>query len=316
VLEIPVTLVNGNNTLTVNGTNRCGSESVVISITYQQCQAPVITLQNPNVNSLTVTKAYYSLKFKTQYQSNLSLSVNNKIISSYTYNASAGIVDYGFNLSPGANIITLTSSNNCGVDIETVNLFYDNCISPTVTINSLTETVTNASYVFSANCTQVGNAQGIQLKQNGNTIPFTFLNGSITAITTLNPGINAFEIIVTNACGTQTKSLSVNYNNCIAPQISLMQPVASGITVNQSTYVIQSGLSNVNNSSEITLKVNGAVKPFQFNNGLLTASVALSPGLNNFSISVANNCGKDVENLTSPSNNAWFLRSFQPILYN
>ncbi|NBV90701.1 MAG: hypothetical protein EBR91_00840 [Flavobacteriia bacterium] len=296
VLEIPVTLVNGNNTLTVNGTNRCGSESVVVSITYQQCQAPVITLQNPNVNSLTVTKAYYSLKFKTQYQSNLSLSVNNKIISSYTYNASTGIVDYGFNLSPGANIITLTSSNNCGVDIETVNLFYDNCISPTVTINSLTETVTNASYVFSANCTQVGNAQGIQLKQNGNTIPFTFLNGSITAITTLNPGINAFEIIVTNACGTQTKTLSVNYNNCIAPQISLMQPVASGITVNQSTYAIQSSLSNVNNSSEITLKVNGAVKPFQFNNGLLTASVALSPGLNNFSISVANNCGKDVEN--------------------
>ncbi|NBO62168.1 MAG: hypothetical protein EBU82_14645, partial [Flavobacteriia bacterium] len=75
VLTAPVTLVNGNNTLTVNGTNRCGSESLVITLNYQQCQAPVITLQNPASVNVSVSKAPYTVKFKTQNQSSISLMV-------------------------------------------------------------------------------------------------------------------------------------------------------------------------------------------------------------------------------------------------
>jgi hypothetical protein len=87
VLTAPVTLVNGNNTLTVNGTNRCGSESLVITLNYQQCQAPVITLQNPASVNVSVSKAPYTVKFKTQNQSSISLMVNNLQVKNYTYNS-------------------------------------------------------------------------------------------------------------------------------------------------------------------------------------------------------------------------------------
>ncbi|MFM7388492.1 MAG: hypothetical protein ACKO5L_10060, partial [Bacteroidota bacterium] len=246
VLTAPVTLVNGNNTLTVNGTNRCGSESLVITLNYQQCQAPVITLQNPASVNVTVSKAPYTVKFKTQNQSSISLMVNNLPVKNYTYNAATGIIEYAFSLIPGINIVTLTSSNTCGVDIETVNITYLNCLSPSATINSSGGTVSNAGYVFSASTNGINSIQEIKVTQNGTAIPFTFTTGTVQAITALVPGINTFVISVTNPCGTQSQTQTVTYNNCLTPSVGLLQPVASGITVNQSAYQLQFTALNVN----------------------------------------------------------------------
>ncbi|NDB34219.1 MAG: hypothetical protein EB023_02495, partial [Flavobacteriia bacterium] len=135
-LTIPVTLVAGMNTITVNGTNRCGSESVVITLNYLQCQTPVITLQNPSTTSVAVSKAAYTVKFKTQNQTSTSLMVNNLLVRNYTYNAATGLLEYTFNLTPGSNIVTLTSSNSCGVDIETINITYNNCTTPSTSVTS------------------------------------------------------------------------------------------------------------------------------------------------------------------------------------
>ncbi|NBO61991.1 MAG: hypothetical protein EBU82_13700, partial [Flavobacteriia bacterium] len=297
VLSAPVTLVNGNNTLTVNGTNRCGSESLVITLNYQQCQAPVITLQNPASVNVTVSKAPYTVKFKTQNQSSISLMVNNLPVKNYTYNAATGIVEYSFSLVPGLNIVTLTSSNTCGVDIETVNITYLNCLTPSATINSAGGTVSNAGYVFSAITNGINSVQEIKVTQNGNAIPFAFTSGTVQAITALVPGINTFVITVINPCGTQSQTQTVTYNNCKIPSVGLLQPVASGITVNQSAYQLQFTTLNVNNAAEIALKVNGNVTPFQWTNGTISANVILNAGINNVVVSVLNSCGSDSKSL-------------------
>lgn len=298
LLEFSVNLNPGNNTITVNGTNRCGSESIVLSINYQQCQAPVISLLNPSIPNNTLTNPNYRFKFKVQSQSTISLLVNNQSVTNFTFNATTGIGEYPMVLLPGNNSITLTATNSCGVDIETLSLFYDNCISPTVQIGSLGGITNNATYTFSANCTNLTNSQGVQLTLNGITIPFTFINGQITSITNLNPGANIFSIKVTNACGTQTKTLNINYDNCIAPQVNLIQPVASGITVNQTNYTVQCNVSQITNPTGITFKLNGIAKPFQLSNGVLTASVNLVSGINNFIITAINSCGSDSESFT------------------
>jgi len=297
VLTVPVTLVNGNNTLTVNGTNRCGSESLVISLNYQQCQAPVITLQNPASVNVSVSKAPYTVKFKTQNQSSISLLVNNLPVKNYTYNATTGMLEYSFLLTPGLNIVTLTSSSACGVDMETVNITYLTCTSPNASLTSSGGTVSASGYVFSATTNGINSIQEIKVTQNGNAIPFTFSSGIVQAISLLNPGTNTFTVTLTNLCGTQSQTQTVTYNNCLTPSVGLLQPIASGITVNQNAYELQFTTANVNNASEITLKVNGKATPFQWLNGIVSASVVLNADINNVVVSVKNACGSDSKSL-------------------
>jgi hypothetical protein len=297
IIEIPVTLKPGNNTITINGTNLCGSESLIIAMNYQECQAPVLTLQTPNSANSTVSKAPFTLKVKTQHQKAINLIVNNNIITNYTLNAASGILEYSFTLNPGLNIVSITSSNGCGVDIESLNITYNPCNVPTVAITSIGGTTANQGFLFSANATNITNSQEIKVTQNGSAIPFTFANGSIQSIATLAAGANVFNVTVSNGCGTQTQTQNIIFNNCITPNISLIQPVASGITVNEAVYQVQCALTGVNNASEITFKVNGTAKPFQFINNLVTASLSLNAGLNTVSISVKNSCGNDSESL-------------------
>ena len=295
VIEIPVTLKPGNNTITINGTNPCGSESVVIAMNYQECQAPVLTLQTPNTANVIVTKAAYTLKVKTQHQTAINLMVNNSIITNYTLNATSGILEYSFTLNPGLNIVSITSSNGCGVDIESLNITYQACNAPTVSISSTGGTTANQGFLFTANTANIANSQEIKVTQNGTAIPFTFTNGNIQAIATLAAGPNVFNVTVLNGCGTQSQTQNVVFNNCVTPTISLVQPIASGITVNEAGYQVQCALSGVNNASEITFKVNGTAKPFQFINNMLTASLTLNLGINTISVSVKNTCGNDSE---------------------
>jgi len=295
VIEIPVTLKPGNNTITINGTNPCGSESVVIAMNYQACQAPVLTLQTPNTANVIVTKAAYTLKVKTQHQTSINLMVNNSIVTNYSLNAASGILEYSFTLNPGLNIVSITSSNGCGVDIESLNITYQACNAPTVSISSIGGTTANQGFLFSANTANIANSQEIKVTQNGTAIPFTFINGNIQAIATLAAGPNVFNVTVINGCGTQTQTQNVVFNNCVTPTISLVQPTSSGITVNEAGYQVQCALSGVNNASEITFKVNGLAKPFQFINNMLTASLTLNLGINTISVSVKNACGNDNE---------------------
>lgn len=295
VIEIPVTLKPGNNIITINGTNPCGSESTVIAMNYQECQAPVLTLQTPNMANVVVTKSAYTLKVKTQHQTAINLMVNNSIVTNYTLNTATGVLEYTFTLNPGLNIVNITSSNGCGVDIESLNITYQVCNAPTVSISSTGGTTSNQGFLFSANTANISNAQEIKVTQNGTSIPFTFVNGSIQAIAQLTAGTNVFNVTVLNGCGTQSQTQNVVFNNCVTPTISLVQPTASGITVNEASYQVQCALTGVNNASEITFKVNGVAKPFQFVNNLLTSSVALNLGINTISVAVKTLCGTDNE---------------------
>ena len=296
-LEIPVNLVAGNNTITINGTNPCGSESLVISMNYQNCQVPVVTLQTPNTTNTTVSKAAYTLKFKIQNQTALSLMVNNTPVSAYTLNAASGILEYPMTLVPGLNIITVSANNACGVDIETININYISCNSPTVSITSSGGTLINAGYLFTANAVNVSNAAEVKLTQNGTILPFTLSAGIIQAATVLAPGLNTFAVSVTNPCGSQTQTQSVTYNNCVAPNILLIQPAASGITVNEPNYQFQCQVPLNTIASELTFKVNGQAKPFAILNGQMSAIVTLNPGVNTLFVSIKNTCGSDNETL-------------------
>ena len=296
-LIFPTTLANGINTFVITASSSCGNVSETFTINYQNCAAPVVTLNNPTNNS-TVNAA--SLVFKSKIDNiaakqNVSLKLNGIDINNFTYSTTTKLVQSTLQLQPGMNVISIGAINNCGSDIETIYVNYDNCIAPNVLIANTNTTVTNAAFVLNATIQNMLDAQGLSLTQNGNPVNFNYFNSQLTSALTLVPGNNTFVLTATKSCGTSTKTLVINYNNCIAPSVFILNPTASGSVVNASTLAFKASVTNITNAQQIVLKQNNQVIPFNYNNGLIEANATLSNGVNNFQITVTNACGTDTK---------------------
>jgi hypothetical protein len=296
-LVFPTTLANGINTFVITANSSCGNASETFTINYQNCAAPLVTLNNPTNNS-TVNVA--SLVFKSRIDNiaakqNVSLKLNGIDINNFTFNTVTKLVQSTLQLQPGMNVISIGAINNCGSDIETIYVNYDNCVAPNVLIANTNLAVTNPAFVLNATIQNMVDAQGLLLTQNGNPVNFNYFNSQLTSALTLVPGNNTFVLTATKSCGTSTKSVVINYNNCIAPSVFILNPTASGSVVNASTLAFKASVTNITNAQQIVLKQNNQVIPFNYNNGFIEANATLSNGVNNFQVTVTNACGTDTK---------------------
>jgi hypothetical protein len=298
VLEVPIQLTIGLNTVTINGTNVCGSDAASFAITYQNCVSPLITLINPSTTISTNTTSAYRLRMKVlnSERNTMQLLLNNQQITNFTFNPTTKILEASITLLAGNNTIIVNASNPCGTAIETIYINNENCKTPTVSINGNNNTtVINPSYTLSAQLQNISSPQGISVSQNGNLINFDYSNGQVTCFTSLQPGINTFVVTGINGCGRDSKTFTVTYNNCIVPQVTLIHPLATGITVGNANYNFQAGVSNVSQSQNITLMLNGVATPFNLLNGVINADFVLREGRNQIQVNVTNPCGSDNE---------------------
>jgi len=307
--QMPTTLSPGINTFNIEVSNGCGNDVEITSIYYQNCNAPTITIQSPSQNQ-SYTASNIALRFKS-IVSNVVAKQNIKVIvngieqSNFTYNAITGAVELGLTPINGSNSITVTASNNCGSDVETIQFNYINCtgITPNVSILSTGGTINSAIYTLLASTMNLGSivpsGQTITVTQNGSPIAFNQISGQINAVTTLIPGVNTFVVTATTtSCGTDSKTITVNYNNCIAPQITLIQPTTTGGTTNVGTLLFKATATNIAQSQNIQLVKNGQQIPFTFSNGLIESTISLTNGINTITLSVNNVCGNDAETFT------------------
>ncbi|MCE2683080.1 MAG: hypothetical protein LW704_09015, partial [Cryomorphaceae bacterium] len=159
----------------------------------------------------------------------------------------------------------------------------------------------------------ITNTQGVSITVNNQSISnFTLntANGQIQSGITLNPGLNVIAVTVVNGCGTDIKTINVNYKACTPPSIQITNPVMNGSTVNTPVFAITGSFQNITSAQNVTLQQNGrAISGLSFNaqTGLFTANVNLNNGANSFTISVVNECGTASEtiliNYTAPVNN-------------
>ena len=307
--QIPVTLTTGMNSFNVEVLNGCGNDVEITSIYYQNCNAPIIAIQSPSQNQ-SYTASTIALRFKS-IVSNVVAKQNIKVIvngieqSNFTYNATTGVVELGLTPINGSNSITVTATNNCGSDVETIQFNYINCagITPNVSILSTGGTTNSAIYTLLASTMNLGSVlpsgQTITVTQNGSPLAFNQISGQINAVTTLMPGVNTFVVTATTtSCGNDSKTITVNYNNCIAPQITLIQPTTTGGTSNIGTLQFKANATNIAQSQNIQLVKNGQQIPFTFSNGLIESTIALTNGINTITLSVNNACGNDAETFT------------------
>lgn len=308
-IQVPTTLTPGINTFNVEVSNGCGTDVELTTINYQNCLAPTIVIQSPSQNQ-SVTASANAIRLKSTI-SNVAAKQNIKVIvngieqSNFTYNVTTGALELGLTPVNGTNSITITATNNCGSDVETIQFNYINCtgITPNVSILSAGGTTNSAIYALLASTMNTGSVspsgQTITVTQNGSPIAFNQIAGQINAVTTLIPGVNTFVVTATTAsCGTDSKTITVNYNNCIAPQITLIQPTTTGGTTNNGTLSFKACATNILQSQSIQLVKNGQQIPFTFTNGFIESTITLTNGINTITLSVSNACGNDAETFT------------------
>ncbi|MEY4604887.1 MAG: hypothetical protein RIT43_2179 [Bacteroidota bacterium] len=306
--ESTVILNQGSNSFELSATNACGNASVSTSISYTNCQLPILTQITPAENEVNVSSSSYSFVLSAQNvtSSGLTIGINNRSWSNFSYNQTTGQLSGTAPLQPGQNVFVITATNACGTVSETFTVNYQQCLTPNITMvvpSGTTPTVTLASYTFSATLQHVSNAQNVKVKMNGQLLSGVSYNtstGALTGTVTLAPGTNTFEISGANDCGSDLESFTVNYQNCIPPVIAIINPAASGTTVNTANFTLSATVTNATAQGMTLVHNNRSVTNFGFNptTGSLQASVTLLPGLNTFVLTSSNNCGSDTETIT------------------
>jgi hypothetical protein len=156
-----------------------------ITVNYQNCIAPVITVTNPVTNGTTVLNENFNYSATILNSNNgqgITLTLNNAPITNFSFNNATGVIQSAVLLTQGLNTFVVTSVNNCGTDVETSTIIYQKCIAPMITVVAPTSngtTVTSASFSLNATIVNSNNGQGITLKQNNVTVTnFSFNNAT------------------------------------------------------------------------------------------------------------------------------------------
>lgn len=291
-------LQEGVNNISVRAANNCGQDVENTTINYVTCLDPVISVTAPAYNNLTVDQPQYAVQANIRNNATtVTMSVNGAETTNFFYNASNGSFQSNVPLREGANSIQITAVNECGTDTELFTINYADCDAPEVTMGVPNNTTVNvASFMFSAQIDNVENQSNIVVRVNGTNAPFTYnaTSGVLTGNTTLRSGSNTIQITATNDCGTDTETVTVNYEEpCVDPIVTMISPI--GTTQTQNTTVqVKANVQNVTSSSMITLKVNGVVVAggtYSASTGLFQKTVNLQEGANTIQITATNDCG-------------------------
>jgi hypothetical protein len=309
-LELSTQLLSGINTITITAANDCGSDIQTFTYNFNDCQAPIISLQgNLNIasanNPIVVSSPIFTVSATLQYmpsQNGLSVTNNGAPVAfdftNGNFNSINGSLNATINLQPGLNQIVINAVRSCGQAAQTIFVRYDNCIAPAITLMQPTASGTNTSnqtLALVANVSQVATSQSIQVTWNGTSVPFSWTNNQVTSTINLQQGNNMIEIQATNACGNDTENLVINLVQCQAPQISVNAPIPNGTNTSNSSLNYTAILTNTL-ANQIQLTVNGQAQNYSFNNNQVSAAITLQPGDNLIQLIATNACGRAIEN--------------------
>ena len=309
VFRSNILLNEGQNTIRITAISGCGTDTGTSVVTYTNCPDPIVNFMNGNNGFVSVSQANFDLNayiYNVSNQNNISVRVNGSN-RNFSFNASTNLLSASLVLNPGQNKIVITATTSCGTDTETLTVDYTPCLNPTIQLvqpSGQSSTTTNGTQVIQATMFNVANVSQIQLFVNGNLQQ----GGSYNPVTklfeanvALNSGFNTIQITVLNDCGSDTETISVNYNPCSAPDVQMILPAASGGLTSSPSQLVQAMVFNVSNTSEIQTYVNGALQnggTYNNANGLYQNNVALTLGVNTIQVVATNGCGSDVQTVT------------------
>ena len=263
-----INLRQGSNTIVLEGVNNCGRDSENIRVTYN-CPAPTISISNPangsNVSNqnITVSGSVTNVTASSQVR----LTVNGVLTP---VNISGGRFSTSVSLRGGQNTITATATTNCGTDTKTVVVNYSQpCPKPFVSITSPANgsSVSNSSITLTGTATNINSQSDMSVKLNGVNQSFSWNSSNKVYVASLNlrQGANTIVVNATTNCGTDSKSITVNYNKaCPVPTVNIISP-SNGSNVSVSSTVLSGTAFNINSKSDMNVKLNGVNQSFSWN---------------------------------------------------
>lgn len=314
--EATVTLVPGQNTFELTGTNSFGTASDQTSINYIRGSGnpPVVSYVNPSSNPTTVQQATYNLTgtvLNVTGKDKITMTLNGVAVN-FNYDPSTKAVTSTLNLIQGSNVVVTTGTNEFGTDSKSTTILYNpaQIVQPPVVYfvnpNVNPFTTTTNTFALAADVLNVADAQHVVFKQNGTVNGnFTFnpttkrLNSNVILI----PGQNVFEVIGTNAAGTASATTIIIYNRAAPkpPVVTITNPSVNPYEVNNATFNLNATVLNVTQKSQIKVTLNGAnLSTFDYNvntNGV-TSLLNLVQGANVITVTGTNSDGSDSKQTT------------------
>ena len=311
-----VTLVPGQNTFELTGTNDFGSDmdQTVINYIRETPTPPVVTYSNPSSNPTTVQNPVYNLVgtvLNVTGKDKITMTLNGNPVT-FTYNTSTRGINATLNLITGSNIVTTTGTNQYGSDSETATIIYQpqQTIQPPVVYfvnpNINPYTVNQNTFALTADVLNVADAQHVSFKQNGtinNNFAYNAQTDKFTSNVILNAGQNVFEVIGTNAAGSASATTIIIYNRAAPkpPIVTITNPGTNPYETSSSVFNLNATVLNVTQKSQVKVTLNGVNLPnFTYNaasNGV-TEPLSLIVGANVVKVTGTNADGTDFKQTT------------------
>jgi hypothetical protein len=331
-LRSNLNLQEGTNNIRILAQNETGQDQAETSIVYQapRQQRPAQVQITTPANGFRTQSPTTSVRATVRFVNNkneIQLDINGRAFNNFSF--SNGTVSANIPLQMGYNQVTIRARNIDGQDEDGVSIerFEDVVIGrpPNVNIqrpaNNSTSTRPNTDVVVAVR--EVTRTSEIQMSVNGrpyNNFRFDRARQEVTANVALIQGNNSIQVSASNASGSDSDQVYVNYRSSNPPSVSIAQPTANQ-TVNSDRVNFRANVQDITQKNQIELSVNGrAVYDFTFNSSRreVTASLRLQSNNNTIRIRVANNDGQDEDQVTvryqqavlpsvsidSPTNNA------------
>ncbi|WP_052599667.1 hypothetical protein [Aureispira sp. CCB-QB1] len=305
-----VPLVQGQNTITVKGLNKDGSDSKTIIINYQKEEPlPVVTITNPNRNPYTVDVSQINLNatiLNVGGRNNVTFTVNGQNSTNFSFSGTSFVAN-NIALNQGSNTLTVTGRNVKGQDVASTVVIYRPVVvqnPPVVTItnpNRNPYTTNNATARINATILNVVGASNVTYTVNGRrSNQFSFGGTNFSSTVNLMEGSNTISITGRNQDGQDTKSTVIIYRRVVAepaPIVTITQPRANPFVTQQPQETIRATIQHVASRNNVTCTVNGRTNTsFSFSGtSFVLSGLTLSPGNNTIVITGRNNAGQDTK---------------------
>ena len=300
---LTVPLVQGQNTVTIFAQNDYGSdqESVVFIYEYNETP-PVVEIITPGNCPFTTNNSTIQVEAivnNVNNQNDIQFTVNGYIINDFRF--SGNRVTATVDLQDGNNVIEIAGSNSRGQVNDNCTVIYSQQQAPRIVFLSPLRSpysVTEDSYSVRARIDNVDNNRNINFRVNGKSEPFSFKNGVLGSLIDLRVGTNIIEISAYNNAGTDEASTTIIFEQepqpSQAPNVTITSPNENPHNTSNANVFITATTSNVDNKGQITLRVNGSNKAFNFNrnNGKINANINLIQGNNRVDVLVNTDGGK------------------------
>ena len=309
--DADILLQQGTNTIEITATNTCGSDVEVTTVNYQPCLTPIVLFTDPVATNMSVSSATYSVQadiYHVTDRNNIAFTVNGMANNMFSFDPQTGKFTATINLVENNNVIELSALTACGKDGKNTTIIRKSCQMPVITLTSPTAsgmTVRTANLALGFKTQHVAAKSNVSISVNGQTIPtFTFnaATGVGAANVVLIPGVNTIVITSSNGCGTDTETITVNYDNCVPPTVTITNPTMNNATFTNPQISLLAVAQNITNTQGVSITVNNqSISNFTLNtaNGQIQAGITLNPGLNVIAVTVVNACGTDIKTINA-----------------